>query len=242
MKTQQAKYVSLPSLSPYARGDRYEILKEDHKAIIRKLQKIFGKTASLNVVDVGCGNGELIYSVKKSFPQWSYTGYDYTEDFINTGRKFPGLAGVRLIHKDLFEIDKIFDLVLCSSVIQIFPDIGPPLNKLLSLCKKGGSLLIDGLFNQFDIEVRTQFCDNSRPETKGLWRVDWNQHSRRSIIELLKDNVESVEFEDVIMDKDIPLDPEMPINRFTFRDSRGRNIITNGTNMMMNRTLLTIKK
>ena len=44
------------------------------------------------------------------------------------------------------------------------------------------------------------------------------------------------------MNKDLSYQPNMPINQWTFRDSEGKNIITNGTNLILNKTLLTIQK
>ena len=40
---------------------------------------------------------------------------------------------------------------------------------------------------------------------------------------------------------DVPYDKDKPhVNEFTFKDSDGRNIITNGLNMIVNPTLMTI--
>ena len=241
-KSQNARYHPLPSLSPYIKQDRYAVPKEDHKFFERLLREKIDINAPLSVVDVGCGNGELLYLLKQRFPHWSLTGYDFTPEFIETGRNFPGLSGVELIVADMFDIDRTFDLVLCDSVIQIFPEIQKPLEKLLNICHGGGHIFVTGRFNKFDIEVRLQYCDNTNETAKGIWRTDWNQHSRQSIIRLFGSRVQSIEFHDIIMDKDLPYNPDMPINSFTFRDINGRNIITNGVNMILNKTILIIKK
>lgn len=45
------------------------------------------------------------------------------------------------------------------------------------------------------------------------------------------------------MDKDIPYDSSKPaVNHFTFRDIHGRNVVTSGLNLILNKTLLTIRK
>ena len=87
-----------------------------------------------------------------------------------------------------------------------------------------------------------QYCDNSNPETKGIWREDWCQHSRSLIVNLFQKKVQEIEFIDVIMDKDLSYNSKMPINQWTFRNSEGKNLITNGTNVILNKTLLIIKK
>ncbi len=241
-KSKNAEYHPLPSLSPYVRQDRYSTPKEDHKYFARMLREKIDVKSPVSVIDVGCGNGELLYLLKQEFPHWKLTGYDFTPDFIETGKNFPGLSGVELIVADMFDIDRTFDIVLCDSVVQIFPEIQKPLEKLLSICNDGGHIFVTGRFNKFDIEVRLQYCDNTNEVSKGIWRTDWNQHSRQSIIRLFGSRVQSIEFHDIIMDKDLPLNPDMPINSFTFRDANGKNIITNGLNMILNKTMLIIKK
>lgn len=237
-----AKYHPLPALSPYIKKDRYSAPKEDHKFFERILREKIDVNVPLNVADVGCGNGELLYLLNQKFPHWSLTGYDFTPEFIETGKNFPGLSGVELIVADMFDINRTFDVVLSDSVIQIFPEIQKPLEKLLNICNDGGYIFVTGRFNKFDIEVCLQYCDNTNETAKGIWRTDWNQHSRQSIIRLFGSRVQSIEFHDVIMDKDLPFNPDMPINSFTFRDINGKNIITNGVNMILNKTMLIIKK
>lgn len=238
----EAKYEPLPPLSPYVRKDQYASPKEEHKLFVEELRKRVDTRLSLKIVDVGCANGRLLHLLKRQFPHWDLTGYDFTKEFIETGENYEGLSGVRLVHLDMFDIDETFDIVLSDGMLQIFPDIERPLNKLMSICRAGGFLLLTGLFNAFDIEVRIQYCDNTNEISKGIWRCDWNRHSRQSIRKLVEHRVESMEFLNVIMDKDLPLDANMPINCFTFRDANDKNLITNGMEMILNKTMLVVKK
>ena len=242
MEYSKTKYKLFPTLSPYISIDRFEKLKEDHKFIMKKIQSLFNKDSAISIVDIGCGNGEFLYHLKKAFPNCKLTGFDLTEEFINTGKNFPGLKGVRLEQKDFLEVDEIFDLVICSGMFHIFTDIKQPIEKFLSICKGGGYLFVDGLFNEYDIEVRMQYCDNSNPISKGIWRSDWNQHSQSSVKNFLKGIVEYVEFEEVVFDLELPMNAAMPINKWTFKDSKGKTIITNGTHLISNKTLMMIKK
>jgi SAM-dependent methyltransferase len=244
MSARQPKYIPLPELSPYTKKNRYENPKETFKAIIRKIKQTVDVKMTYDVVDVGCANGEFIYTLKKGFPRWNYIGYDMTEEFIKTALSFEGLEGVRFECKDMFDIeDEQFDLVCCLGTIQIFDDVEKPLRKLLSICKEGGYLFVEGLFNKYDVDVRVQFCDNSMPQSKGLWRADFNYHSRTRIREQLENEVAALEFEDIEMGVEIPNDPKKPaVNVFTFRDEAGKNIITSGLNLILNNTLMTIKK
>lgn len=243
MSEQAASYHALPSLSPYVGTDRYDNPKEDHKFIAEQLRRFVDVERAMRVGDLGCGNGELIYYLKSQFPHWEYSGFDYTKSFIDAALSFEGLAGVRFVNQDLFEINEIFEIMLCTGVANTFPDVGELLGKLLSVCEAGGWVFVDGLFNRHAVDVRLTFRDNSVPESQGLWRTAFNQHSRESIGKMLRGRVTSFEFVDMVMDKDLPFDEAKPaVSSFTFRAADGRNVITNGLNLIVNRTLLVIEK
>ena len=169
-------------------------------------------------------------------------GYDFTQEFIDVGNNYIKSDNVKLTKKDIFEVEGAFDIVTSDGVTQIFDDIKKLLGKYLQLCKKGGFVLTTGRFNKYDIEVRMQYCDNTHDEARGIWREDWCFHSQKTIEKLLRNKVADIKFENVDMDLDLNYNSEDPIRQWTFRDDSGRNIITNGTNFILNKTLLTIKK
>ena len=242
MSEKKAEYKAFPEFSPYLKSDRYENPKEDHKFILSIIKKFYDKNSLIEVCDLGCANGDLLYLINRNFPKWKLTGFDFTKEFIEYANSIEDLKEIKFIHEDLFKVKGNYDIVLSDGVTQIFPDIEKTINKYLDLCKDGGYIITTGRFNKYDIEVRLQYCDNSNPHTKNIWREDWCQHSRTSVYNLFSDKVKKLEFIDVIMDKNLPQDSSSPINQWTFRDAEGNNIITNGTNLMLNKTILLIKK
>lgn len=236
-----AEYLPLPELSPYVAGDRYENPKEVFKHIVRKLKKITEPDKTYRYADIACANGELLYLLKKEFPHWSLHGFDFTPQFIECGRAFPGLEGVQLNVADFYDLEERFDIVSFVGMMHGMWDPEKPLNKLLELCNDNGFLLIDGCFNPYEVEFRAVFMDNSKPEAEGKWRRDFSQHSRTGIAKLLKGRCVDLDFEDIVMGVDLPRKPDAPhVNVWTFKDEHGRRIVTNGTQMMLNKTLLTV--
>ena len=171
-------------------------------------------------------------------------GYDSTENFIKSGKSFKGLDSVNLQTKNLFDIEnEQYDITFCIGTFQIFHDIEKPLSKLLEITKKGGLIFIESLFNKHDIDVRLEFSDNTKKEMQGVWRSDFNQHSYYSVSKFLKDKVKSFEFDELKMGAEISYNPNTPSTfAFTFKDQKGKNIITNGLNLILNSSLLTIQK
>jgi hypothetical protein len=75
----------------------------------------------------------------------------------------------------------------------------------------------------------------------GRWRRECSQHSQRSIARFLEGRCERFEFEEVVMGVEIPPDASAPhTNVWTFKDEHGRIHITNGTHLVMEKTLLTV--
>ena len=86
MNEDKAKYLALPKVSPYTTF-RYDNVKEDHKFLKEEIIKVLDTSENQKVIDVGCGNGELIHYLDNVFPHFSYYGYDYTKEFIEFAKK-----------------------------------------------------------------------------------------------------------------------------------------------------------
>lgn len=236
-----AEYLPLPELSPYINHERYESPKENFKHVARKLEQLSEPDRRYRYADIACANGEMLYFLKKRFPSWEFQGYDFCPEFIECGRSFPGLEGVEFTLMDFYELEKKFDIVSFIGMMHGMWEPEEPLLKLLSLCEQGGVLLVDGCFNPFDVEFRAVFMDNSNPDAAGKWRRDFSQHSRTAIGKILEGRCRSFEFEDIVMGVDIPRKPDAPhSNVWTFRDEDDRVVVTNGTHMILNKTLLTV--
>ena len=101
----KAKYRTIPQLSPYINHKNYLTFKENHKFFIKELKKELKKD-SLKLIDIGCGNGQLLYQINKKFPYINCTGTDREVQFINSAKKFVGLRNVNFMTKDFLKIEE----------------------------------------------------------------------------------------------------------------------------------------
>jgi SAM-dependent methyltransferase len=112
------------------------------------------------VLDVGCGQGELLQALARALPGATISGADVSEQSIaDSRRRNPGF--------DLFTLDLCdpsfesrhrerigaFDLVVCSEVVEHVGDDARAVQRLRSLLAPGGRLIVTvpgGRMSRFD--------------------------------------------------------------------------------------------
>ena len=235
--TEEAKYHTIPALSPYTSTARYGQPKEIFKAVAAKLHELTTPGRSYRLADIGCANGEFLHYLAGQFPGWQLSGYDSESAFIEVASAAHPEIDYRV--SDLFEIAGEFDIVTTLGTFAIFADPEPLLAKLTTLAPL---LLIDGYFNLHDVDVRLAYRDNSKPESAGIWRSDFHQHAQSTIRALLEP-LHDVHFEPIVMGVDIPQHQDAPhANAWTFKDEQGCRHITSGLNMLLDDTLLVVTR
>jgi len=236
-----AQYNEFPETGPHLNFDRFDNPKESTKFYARHLKTIIDQGKPLTLADIACANGEMIYHFKKCLPHWQFYGFDYTPKYIELAKTHPALHDVHFECKALNDIKGQFDMVSFFGIITTYWDYRPAFTKLLSLCKPGGYVLVDGIFSPMEVEARTLFMDNSAYPDR--WRRDFSVFTQSGVRDFLKDKCSEIRFDDVPMGIELPFNQNAPhINAYTFKDASGRNRLTNGTRVLIDTTLLTIRR
>jgi len=113
----------------------------------------------IEVLDVGCGAGRALNLMATSFPASRFTGYDFSEEAIATGRmaaEKQGLTNLRFEVKDVTSLEIIdhFQLITAFDAIhdQVYPD--------RVLKEIANALDPDGTFLMQDIAASSQVHKN----------------------------------------------------------------------------------
>ena len=117
----------------------------------RLIAKLAAETApgAGEVLDVGCGQGELLGELGRRLPNARLSGADVSEQSLSDSRRRS--AGSELFALDLTdsEFDKKhrerlgrYDLVVCSEVLEHIADHELAARRLLGLLKPGGSVIV----------------------------------------------------------------------------------------------------
>lgn len=100
----------------------------------------------LEVLDVGCGTGEISSRIVREFSLRSVIGIDLAESHIRLAQdRYRNLGGLSFIVGDAttlpFEENK-FDVALCRHMLQAVPDPLAVLREMIRVVKQGGTLYV----------------------------------------------------------------------------------------------------
>ncbi|MEK7084538.1 MAG: class I SAM-dependent methyltransferase [Patescibacteria group bacterium] len=224
------------------KGNQFEV-KELFKDFSQKVQKHFkGKTGHLDILDIGCASGELLYFLKKDLKtEGRVWGFDLSEDLIaNAYERFGKEAGINFFvdNADGFTLGEKFDVITMASVLSYFDDPYPILANALNHLKDGGMMLVSGIFNDYNIDVRMRYKLESEREWDPGAVI--NQFSKKSIGEFLDKAGAAYTFSTQVMPFDI-LPKEHPIRSWTV-SFNGERWLLNGLQLLHNIQVLEISK
>ena len=187
------------------------------------------------VCDFGCAAGELSYALRKRFPAASHQGYDVVPELIEKARA--AVPGVDFAVGDVLDRSlrppASVDVAFMTGVHSIFDDFRPCFSNLLHWTRPGGRIYVCGLFNPsaVDVWISYRLADEADAEFR---ESGWNLFSKRSVGRYLDEaaGAGSYRFIPVELPFDLPPHPDDPLRTWTFRDSEGRRLFTNGLSIL----------
>jgi SAM-dependent methyltransferase len=141
-----------PDLNPQARemADESMVrnLAAQAEAIWPQEQPLFERyrlPAEANVLDAGCGTGEISLRLGRMFPRARLLGVDVIDDHLERARvRCATLKDrARFENRSIFDLglpDASFDLVVCRHVLQAIPHAERALAELVRVTRSGGWL------------------------------------------------------------------------------------------------------
>ncbi len=119
----------------------YSRFKEPREQPFEDLFRLLHVRPGLQVIDLGCGPGELTSKLATQLPESNVLGIDSSEKMLASARELdrPGL------HFELQSIESVegqWDLVFSHAVIQWLEDHADLIHRLFSLVRIGGQLAV----------------------------------------------------------------------------------------------------
>jgi SAM-dependent methyltransferase len=112
----------------------------------RLLVEVLSRHASgreLSLLDLGCGNGQLLETFREGGKEWAYTGVDFSAPLLDAAREtFADDARASFVHADVNTLEGVsghWDVALYSHVLEM---IGSPEGSLLQAAKLADAVAI----------------------------------------------------------------------------------------------------
>ncbi|MDQ3020503.1 MAG: class I SAM-dependent methyltransferase [Bacteroidota bacterium] len=135
-------------LEQYLGDDRMKMYKE----IVSIAQRHNINSNSKSVIDIGCGTGHLLYFFLKNYKPASVTGIDFSDSAIEVARKtIP--EGNFFIHNLYEKLNKKFETILCTEVIEHLLDPDTALSNIMEMMSENSACLLtvpNGRLDQYE--------------------------------------------------------------------------------------------
>ncbi len=122
----------------YRRALGIEPEMESAKQLVRLIRPFY--RPGMTVLDVGCGGGHFVRSLRSIDPALAYTGMDFTDYYLALARQvWNGDPHIHFLQGDLFHIpaaNNSFDMVTCVTVLQNLPEYRLPLAEMVRVSRK----------------------------------------------------------------------------------------------------------
>ncbi len=113
----------------------------------------------LDVADVGCGQGHAVNLMAAAFPSSRFTGYDFSTEAVEAGRREAHALGLTNAH---FEVQDVAELDVTEGydLITAFDAIHDQAQPAIVLARIANALRVDGVFFMVDIRASSHLHEN----------------------------------------------------------------------------------
>ena len=228
----------------YLKESRYEQPKEIFKLLRDRSVRDGALQDGATVRDFGCAAGEFLYHLSRTFPSADYWGYDPVPELLDKARQqVPGVAFEpgSVLDDDLVPAEST-DLAFMLGVHSIFDEFEPCLSNLIRWTRRGGRIYVFGMFNPHPIDVWVKYRPVGHPNPDHR-EPGWNIFSKASVAHFLDATLGAGkhDFTRFEMPFQLDADPSDPVRSWTFVDSQGRRLFTNGLSLICNLEILEIR-
>ena len=115
--------------------------KSGHRLYFEKIKQEISKSfftgEKIDVLDAGCGNGDLINYLSKYFKNFNYSGIEISKKlFSSLKKKYKKNNNFKFYNSSIQNHKKKYDLVIASGLTGYFEEVDSLFNRLHNLLKK----------------------------------------------------------------------------------------------------------
>ncbi|MGH9420370.1 MAG: class I SAM-dependent methyltransferase [Thermoanaerobaculia bacterium] len=110
---------------------------------VATILRLIEQSPSSSLIDLGCGNGQLLDEIARRFPQMKLAGIDLSENQLQENReRHPSIAWMAADLQKPVEASDRFDVVVASEIIEHLDQPEALLRNAALLARPGGMLIL----------------------------------------------------------------------------------------------------
>ena len=115
------------------------------REVLKIVLPLLKENNKLRILDIGCGTGQLVNEISKSYENVNYLGIDVASNMISEA-KSNNIKNKNIKFKtcgiEKFKTKDKFDIIICTHAFPYFPNKEEILNKMYKMCNKGANVII----------------------------------------------------------------------------------------------------
>lgn len=198
------------------------------REFISQVRAAYQAKENLKVLDVGCAIGDFPNYLSRE-TGLDVIGLEFLDELVEESQiVFPTIKVMQgsVLDRDCFS-QGYFDVITMLGVLSIFDDPRPALSNLVHWGKKGGALIIHGMFNPdpYDVYIKYQGFQSHDSELEAGWNILSQDRMRQILLDL---GVSKVSFHRFKFDGTLTRNESDPVRSWTEQLANGENQIVNG--------------
>ena len=115
------------------------------REVLKIVLPLLEENKKLRILDIGCGTGQLVNEISKSYEEVNYLGIDVASNMISEA-KSNNLKDKNIKFKtcgiEKFNTKDKFDIIICTHAFPYFPNKEEILKKMYKMCNKNANIII----------------------------------------------------------------------------------------------------
>lgn len=112
------------------------------REVLKIVLPLLKKNNKLNILDIGCGTGQLIKDINNEIEVVNYLGIDVSKNMIKEAQKANKKLKFKTIPIEKFNSKEKFDIVICTHAFPYFPDKENVIKKIHDITNKNATIII----------------------------------------------------------------------------------------------------
>ena len=211
-----------------------------YKSVLSNVPDAFDSVSTPSLLDIGCGNGELLNHFKTLKSSYKLSGIDLNNDLCEFAKQhLRESAEISCTSVSQYLPNTAFQVVTCCGVLPCFNSLSVFFNELPRLLVTNGILILNQPMSRHNFTLKPEW----RFDGENYDRNGWTLHSFQSVVgECLEAGFELIHHENVNVSECLHENPSRPSAQFNITSVDGSKYYMNGFGLFFDIKTMVFRK